>query len=74
MKKTILTLIPFMMTAVFALIYNLQGSWVANDGTLVEAFYCIPLGFLSFAIGILAVAVQCILFIVNRNKTARIAE
>ncbi|OKA35323.1 group-specific protein [Bacillus cereus] len=50
--------------------FNIIGSEVKPDGTLVEPFYLIPLAYLFTFTGI--VAILCVaLFSVIRKKTAR---
>ncbi|MGH1328993.1 DUF3955 domain-containing protein [Bacillus pretiosus] len=61
MKKYILTLIPFILGIECVVSYNAIGSKVASDGTLVKAFYLLPMSYSFLAIGIIS------LFI-NKNK------
>ncbi|MCU4760102.1 MULTISPECIES: DUF3955 domain-containing protein [unclassified Bacillus (in: firmicutes)] len=58
MKKYILTLIPFILGIGCVVSYNTIGSKVASDGTLVEPFYLLPMGYLFLAIGIISLFVS----------------
>lgn len=52
MKKNILNIIPFLLAAACIISYNIIGSEVLSDGTLVEPFYLIPIACLFFVIGL----------------------
>ncbi|PEB56492.1 hypothetical protein CON65_05650 [Bacillus pseudomycoides] len=54
MKKYILTLISLLIGIGCIVSYTIIGSTVAPDGTLVEAFYLIPIGFLFIAVGLIS--------------------
>ncbi|PEJ24651.1 DUF3955 domain-containing protein [Bacillus pseudomycoides] len=58
MKKYILTLIPFILGVGCVVSYNTIGSKVASDGTLVEPFYLLPMGYSFLAIGIISLFVS----------------
>ncbi|MBW9158458.1 DUF3955 domain-containing protein [Clostridium sp. FP2] len=69
MKKKYLTLIPFIIGAACMVAYNIIGSEVAPDGTLLEPFYLIPMSYLFLAIGIILVpAVSIVSFSRNSKK------
>ncbi|WBW96788.1 DUF3955 domain-containing protein [Oceanirhabdus sp. W0125-5] len=53
MKKYLISLISFILGLCCFLIYSIIGCKVAPDGTLVEPFYLIPIGYLFIAIGII---------------------
>ena len=53
MKKYLVSLISIFISIVCIISYNIIGSEVLADGTLVEPFFLIPLGWLFFAIGII---------------------
>jgi len=53
MKKYLLFLIPCIAGLVCFVSYSIIGSEVASDGTLLEPFFLIPIGFLLIAIGII---------------------
>ena len=55
MKKKFLILIPFIIGIGCMVAYSIIGSEIATDGTLLEPFYLIPMGYLFFAIGIILV-------------------
>ncbi|MEI4831556.1 DUF3955 domain-containing protein [Bacillus sp. FJAT-53711] len=58
MKKYILTLIPFILGIGCFVSFNTIGSTVAPDGTLVEPFYLLPMGYSFIAIGIVSLFVS----------------
>jgi hypothetical protein len=58
MKKNILNLIPFIVTVVCIIVYKVIGAEVLADGTLVEPFYLIPIGWLFLFIGIIGVSIR----------------
>ena len=53
MKKYLFTIIPFILGVSCFVAFNIIGSEVAPDGTLVEPFYLIPTGFLLISISIM---------------------
>lgn len=70
MKKNILNLIPFILTVGCLVMFNIIGSEVLPDGTLVEPFYLIPTAYLFFAIGIIGIVIRLIFtFIKNKKVT-----
>lgn len=58
MKKYLLTLISFIIGIGCFIAYNIIGSEVAPDGTLIEPFGLIPIGYLFFFIGIITLLVR----------------
>ncbi|PEM35615.1 DUF3955 domain-containing protein [Bacillus toyonensis] len=65
MKKYILTLLSIFI-GIGCVVSSNVGSTVAPDGTLVEAFYLIPIGYLFIALGLISSAF--IGFIKPRNQ------
>lgn len=65
MKKYLLSIISFFISIVCILSYNVIGSSVAPDGTLIEPFYLIPMSWLFLIIGL---ASLIIVFIVSHLK------
>lgn len=63
MKKYLLPLISFIIVLICGVAYNIIGCKVAPDGTLVEAFFLIPLAWLFLFISIIS---TLIIFIHNR--------
>lgn len=53
MKKNLLTLISFIIGFGCFASFSIIGSEVAPDGTLIEPFFLIPIGYLFIAIGII---------------------
>lgn len=58
MKKYILSLIPFILGVGCLVSFNMIESKVAADGTLVEPFYLLPIGYLLVAISIISLFVS----------------
>ncbi|MBU3109499.1 DUF3955 domain-containing protein [Clostridium gasigenes] len=72
MKKYILALIPFIIGVVCFITFSIIGSEVAADGTLVEPFFLIPIGFLFLAISIIiAIVVRISAFYFNTKKITK---
>lgn len=53
MKKYLFTMIPFILGIICFVSYNIIGSEVAPDGTLIEPFGLIPIGFLLISLSII---------------------
>ncbi|CAM3824957.1 DUF3955 domain-containing protein [Mesobacillus zeae] len=58
MKKAMLMLVPFIISAVCLIAYNMIGSEVAPDGTLNEPFFLIPIAWLAFFAGIVSLIIN----------------
>lgn len=58
--------VSFLASAVCFLIFTIKGSYVAPDGTLVEAFGYIPIGFLFAFIGVCIGVVLAIRALIRR--------
>lgn len=54
MKKYILSLISVIISFGCIVAYNIIGSKVAEDGTLIEPFFLIPMAWLFVAIAVLS--------------------
>ena len=61
MKKYIINLIPFGIAAICLVAFNMIGSEVLSDGTLVEPFYLIPIAWMFFFRGIVGVGIRGII-------------
>lgn len=68
MKKYLVSLISIFISMVCIISYNIIGSEVLADGTLVEPFFLIPLGWLFFAIGIIAGIIAFIISYTRKPK------
>lgn len=68
MKKNIFNLIPFIVTVLCIIAYNVIGSEVLADGILVEPFYLIPIAWVFFLIGIIGVGIRIIFSFKNKNN------
>lgn len=53
MKKYLFTITPFILGVVCFVYYNIIGSEIAPDGTLIEPFGLIPIGFLLISLSII---------------------
>lgn len=67
MKKNILYSIPFLIAIGCLVIFNIIGSEVAADGTLIEPFFLIPIFWLFSFIGILALIFRFMLFLFKKK-------
>ncbi|MEX6588198.1 DUF3955 domain-containing protein [Paraclostridium bifermentans] len=67
MKKNILYSIPFLIAIGCLVIFNIIGSEVAADGTLIEPFFLIPIFWLFSFIGILALIFRVILSLFKKK-------
>jgi hypothetical protein len=55
MKKSwLIAIVPLLVGAGCLISFNLIGSEVAPDGTLIEPFWMLPVGYLFVAIGLVA--------------------
>ena len=68
MKKYLLNLIPFILTALCFVAYNLIGSEVLPDGTLSEPFFLIPISWFFFLIGVTWLLINIILSFIHKIK------
>lgn len=67
-KKYLLVIIPILLGVICFISYNVIGSKIAQDGTLVEPFWLIPLGYLFSLIGIIALIVIIIKWKFKKNS------
>lgn len=59
MKKYISALISFFIGVGCMVTYSIIGSEVAADGTLIEPFFLIPLGYLFIGISVIIAIIVC---------------
>lgn len=71
MKKNILYSIPFLIAIGCLVIFNIIGSEVATDGTLIEPFFLIPTFWLFSFIGILALIFRFMLFLFKKKHISQ---
>lgn len=71
MKKNILYSIPFLIAIGCLVIFNIIGSEVATDGTLIEPFFLIPTFWLFSFIGILALIFKFMLFLFKKKHISQ---
>lgn len=69
MKKYILSLISFLIGVGCFVGYSIIGSEVAADGTLVEPFFLIPIGYLFIFVGIVGALVSAVLDHFKKSKS-----
>lgn len=62
MNKKFITAIPFILSILCGIAYQIHGVEIAEDGTLLEAFGFIPMGYLFFFIG-------CVMLIMKFVRT-----
>lgn len=58
MKKYLFTITSFILGVACFVSYNIIGSEIAPDGTLVEPFALIPIGFLLISISIIVASIM----------------
>lgn len=68
MKKYLLSIISFFISIVCILSYNVIGSSVAPDGTLIEPFYLIPMSWLFLIIGLASLIIVFVVFHLKNKK------
>ncbi|MFD2115882.1 DUF3955 domain-containing protein [Paenibacillus yanchengensis] len=68
-KKYMFAITPIMLGLVCFISKAAVGSYVADDGTLVEPFFLLPIGFLLLFSGIIATLFVAISSLRKRNKT-----
>lgn len=68
MKKYLVSLISIFISIVYIITYDIIGSEVLADGTLVEPFFLIPLGWLFLIIGIISGIAVFIISSVRKSK------
>lgn len=66
MKKYILILIPFLISVGCFLTYTLIGSKITENGTLIEPFFLIPIGWFFFLITIFSILILSIIHKVKK--------
>lgn len=66
MKKCLFSAVPFLLWIGCICAYNAIGAHIAPDGTLVEPFFLIPLGYLFFALGIIYSTVTAVKSLVRK--------
>ena len=54
MKKYLISIISFLIGAGCMITYNIIGTEVAADGTLIEPFALLPLGYIFLFIGVVS--------------------
>ncbi|EJS74352.1 DUF3955 domain-containing protein [Bacillus cereus] len=67
-NKFLLASSPIFLGVLCIIMFNIIGSEVKPDGTLVEPFFLIPLAYLFVFIGIIAILFVAILSVFRKNK------
>lgn len=70
-KRYLISLIPLVISAGCMIFYKAIGSSVAEDGSLVEPFFLIPIAWLFFIAGIVAGIILGIMGIVRKNQAKK---
>lgn len=68
MKKYLFASLSFIIGLGCFIAYRIIGSEIAPDGTLIEPFFLIPMGYLFFAIGIMIVLVVSVVSLYRKIK------
>jgi len=68
MKKYLFSLLSLVLGIGFWIAYTIIGSEVAPDGTLVEAFYLIPMGYLFLALGLVSLLLVFTVSVFRKHK------
>jgi hypothetical protein len=74
MKKYFIAFIPVIVGIICWVAYSIIGSEVAPDGTLLEPFFLIPIGFLLIACGILIAVVIKVTSYFQRSGDAKCVD
>ncbi|MBN2897161.1 MAG: DUF3955 domain-containing protein [Clostridia bacterium] len=74
MKKYLFISLPFLLGIICFSLYNLKGIQIADDGTLIESFFYIPLGYLCFAVGLLMLMIQPVLALLQPVKRKKLSN
>lgn len=74
MKKYFIAFIPVIAGIICWVTYSIIGSEVAPDGTLLEPFFLIPIGFLLIACGILIAVVIKVISNFQRSGDAKCVD
>ncbi|SMG21693.1 DUF3955 domain-containing protein [Paenibacillus aquistagni] len=56
-KKYMFATLPILLGVLCFIIFSFIGSYVAEDGTLVEPFFLVPIGYLLFFAGIISLLI-----------------
>ncbi|NFH68194.1 DUF3955 domain-containing protein [Clostridium botulinum] len=72
MKKYILSMIPFVLAMGCVIAYNIIGSEVAADGTLIEPFFLIPIGYIFILVSMVSLIISGLISIKNYYKKNKI--
>ncbi|WP_433773543.1 DUF3955 domain-containing protein [Bacillus wiedmannii] len=67
-NKFLLASSPIFLGVLCIIMFNMIGSEVKPDGTLVEPFFLLPLAYLFVFIGIIAILFVAILSVFRKNK------
>ena len=71
MKKYILSMIPLILAMGCVIAYNIIGSEVAADGTLIEPFFLIPIGYIFVLVSMVSLIISGVISIKNYYKKIR---
>jgi len=71
MKKYLVSLISIFISIICLIAYNVIGSEVLADGTLVEPFYLIPIAWLFVSIALISGLIVFITSCTHKSKKAQ---
>lgn len=69
MKKYLFSLLSLVLGIGFWIAYAIIGSKIAPDGTLVESFYLIPMGYLFLALGLVSLLLVFGVSLIRKHKS-----
>lgn len=67
-NKYLLAFTPILLGVICLIAYNMIGSRVESDGTLVEPFFLIPLSYLFIFSGMISVLFVSVMSMVRKNQ------
>ncbi len=70
-KRYLISLIPLVISAGCMILYKAIGSSVAEDGTLIELFFLIPIAWLFFIVAVVAGIILGIMGVVRKNQAEK---
>ncbi len=69
MKKYLFSLLSLVLGMGFWIAYTIIGSKIAPDGTLIESFYLIPMGYLFLALGLVSLLLVFSVSVIRKRKS-----
>ncbi|WP_195575185.1 DUF3955 domain-containing protein [Paenibacillus sp. 1001270B_150601_E10] len=66
-KQYLFASLPIVLGLLCFVIFSMIGSYVASDGTLVEPFFLVPIGYLFLFLGALTLMFTVIRSVIKKN-------